>query len=114
MADFYLKNMKPPQRIEPGRLALQSLINYLNSVDPDFDELRSDVRKLVQPPPIPARSTASPTEYWLRVISKKIGAMKAPFNQERFIMRRSRLSLGGSKAYRLRLGDELFVYAPSP
>src|SRR5438105_872453 len=96
------------------QMGIKSLIGFLNAQDdPDFAELRADVQNLLDPPPIPARarSDRSRREYWLRVIGKKVLAMKV--SQGRAVMR-----LGDwpylSKPHRLRLGNEVFIYAASP
>jgi hypothetical protein len=54
---------------------LKALIANLNTADPAFDEVRADVEKLLQPPPIPAKVRAkwnSPGAYWLRTVLNKI------------------------------------------
>ena len=97
------------------RLEVKSLIRFLNDGDPDYAELRADVQGLLDPPPIPARARSgmdmSPSEYWLRVIGKKILAMKV--SQARAV-----ISLGDRpyrfQPYRLRLGNEVFIYSDSP
>jgi hypothetical protein len=109
--------MKTEKRTDPDRLSLRALINNLNNNDPALDELRADVRRLLNPPPIPAkvRSTMSPAGYWLRVIGKKIAAMmKMSTGGERSVMPmpiEDRLYLSQPDR-RMRLGNEAFLYTP--
>jgi hypothetical protein len=94
-------------------LALRALVANLNAADLAYVELRADVQRLLELPPIPAkaRSHMSPGEYWLLAIGKKIRAMK--IGQGRRVIR-----LGDRpyrfQPYRLRLGSEVFIYADSP
>jgi hypothetical protein len=105
--------MKTEKRTDPERLALNALVNDLNSADPAFDELRADVQRLLHPQPIPgkARSDMSVREYWLRAVGKKILEMNVTHGR--------RVQRLGDwpylwKPHRLRLGDEVFIYTASP
>lgn len=105
--------MKTHKRTDSERLALDTLVNYLNNADPVFGELRADVQRLLHPPPIPAkaRSDMSVREYWLRAVGKKILAMNVTHGR--------RVQRLGDwpylwKPHRLRLGDEVFIYTTSP
>lgn len=97
-----------------------ALIANLNNGDPVHDELRADVQRLLEPPPIPARvrsKWSSPRVYWLRVILNKIEEMG--FNQNRrTIVPLSKYHGPGwlptESHNRLRLGNEWFIVADVP
>jgi hypothetical protein len=117
--------MKTKKRTDPWGSpsgSPRSLISNLNTDDPAFDELRADVQRLLEPPPIPTRMRSewsSPRAYWLRVILNKIQGMG--FNQSRrTIVPLSEyhgagwLPLPSESRNRLRLGEEWFIVADVP
>jgi hypothetical protein len=100
------------KKLEQRRGEPKALISNLNNNDPDFDELRADVQKLLNPPPIPAKARPGRSlhEFWLRVIVKKMIGMK--FNEGRVVFRSPRPPADGGNV--LRLGDEWFIVGDYP
>jgi hypothetical protein len=92
----------------PAGLEVRELIKFLNDDDPVFDELRTDVQRLLDPPPR-ERAGRSPHELWLRVIVKKIRGMK--LNERRMVMP---LPIPPLNRNVLRLGNEWFLIADAP
>lgn len=108
---FLNLDLKPPLTNLFGDVA-----DSLGKVTTLQAELRDDVEKLLNPPPIPAdarfhRYSSTPAEYWLRIVADKIADLDfIPYRQ---IERWPNPLL---KNYRnpLRIGDEQFVVLDEP
>ena len=108
---FLNSDLKPPLTNLFGDLA-----DSLGTVKTLQAELRDDVEKLLNPPPIPTDATfhsysSTAAEYWLRIVADKIAEMD--FIPSRHIERWPNPLL---KNYRnpLRIGDEQFVVLDEP
>jgi hypothetical protein len=94
-----------------------ALIANLNNRDPDHDELRADIEKLLRLPPTPGGKEISRAEYWLRTVLRKIEAFQ--FSHARRTMvplskyHGSRWQPRGQHNH-LRVGKEWFIVADVP
>jgi hypothetical protein len=93
-----------------------ALIANLNNRDPDHDELRADVQRLLKLPPIPAKGI-SRAEYWLRVVLRKIEGFQFSHARRTIVplsqYNKARWQPGVKQNY-LRVGREWFVVRDVP